>query len=314
MGCIAGIKASGATSCRQQMAINWAVVRRMHAYFVWAITVALLWMPASRAMADGEEISEAEFAALPDYCRARLKAPRTSPEWVRWASALPEFNSVHHYCVGLAFLNRATYAPHLRGRYLHRAVNEMSYNLKSPRPGGALTATMFLNRAVAYEMLKSPGEATRDLMSAIEHDRRLVPAYERLADLLVGRNDRLGALETVTEGLRRVPESERLQAKYLELGGRKPFPAPIESPAPAGGGDGGGVATGGGDAGVASAVVRTELDPEAARSAAPDASAETGASGKDDGRSCRFCAVDELDRPSKAQGPGRSCRFCADIE
>lgn len=312
MGCVARLQKITAgliARCRSPDCLQ----SRIRLQFIAGVLLAMTFgFPSSPAMAAGEEVSELEFASLPPYCRARLKAPRGSAEWESWARRIPEFPSIHHYCVGLNFMNRASvrFNSSVRGTFLSRAVDEMGYTLKAPRPEWVLTATIFFKRAAAYEMWKRPGEAIRDLMSAIQYDPRLEQAYDRLAALLDRNSGRKQALDIVTQGLQHVPSSERLKSRYLALGGELPFPAPFHAPEH----------VGEPDQGTEAADEDARKDPQTEPLSVPPETAEEPAASEGrradgrDGRSCRFCAVDELDRPSKAQAPGRSCRFCADIE
>lgn len=315
MGCVARLKQITARLITRRWSPD-CLESRIRPQFIAGMLLAMNFgFPSSAAMAAGEEVSELEFASLPPYCRARLKAPRGSAEWESWASRIPEFPSIHHYCVGLNFMNRARaqFDLPVRGSYLNRAVNEMGYNLKGPKPEAVLTATIFLNRAAAYEMWKRPGEAIRDLISAIQYDPRLEQAYDRLAALLERSSGRKQALEIVTQGLQYVPSSERLKSRYLALGGKLPFPAPFHATEQDGEPDQGTEAAEE-DAHKDTQSEPRSVPPEAAEAAEEPTPSEGRRADGRDGRSCRFCAVDELDRPSKAQAPGRSCRFCADVD
>jgi len=90
-----------------------------------------------------------------------------------------------------------------------------------------------MNRGIAMSMLQKPGEAVGNLRQAIEMNPRLPRAYMTLADLYDQQKNRGKALETVTAGLRHNPDAKSLQRRYTELGGKLPYPVPIEPAAAA---------------------------------------------------------------------------------
>jgi tetratricopeptide (TPR) repeat protein len=172
----------------------------------------------------------AEMPRLPDYCQAKFNLQRGSPVWNSWYSRLGEsFNDIHHYCAGLNYVNRYWGARSTRDKnfYLERAVAGMDYLVKSHKPDFPLRAEMYSNRGEVYKLMGRPGEAVKDLNQAVASDPRMVRPYLQLADIYVKGKSASRALETVSEGLRHVPDSTALQRRYLELGGQKPYPDPI---------------------------------------------------------------------------------------
>lgn len=177
----------------------------------------------------------AEMPRLPDFCQARFNLQRGSAEWNSWGSRLGEsFNDIHHYCGGLNYLNRYWGARSKRDKnfYLERALAGMDYLVKSHKPDFPLRAQMYSNRGEVYKLMGRSGEAVKDLNEAIASDPRMVRPYLQLADIHVKGKAASRALETVTEGLRHVPDSTALQRRYLELGGKKPFPDPLVAKVP----------------------------------------------------------------------------------
>ena len=258
--------------------------------------------------------TEAEIRTLPPYCGPRLNQ---TPDASRWKRIIPEFISIHHYCFGRTFLNRAMIAmdPRERAGWVSAAIGELSYMVKGDRPGAALISEYYLYRGIAYTMQRDDWRAAADFTSALRHDPKQVLAYARLAGIYKNAQDNAKALEVVSDGLRHVPASSLLQEEYLALGGKKPFPEPLKAAVPE----------------EPPATSAPPVASEAPSRKAKGQVAETNASGTkaspeiaglgegpveqpaaaNDGRTCRFCAVDELDRPSTAQ-EGRTCRFCAE--
>jgi tetratricopeptide (TPR) repeat protein len=171
-----------------------------------------------------------EMMRLPPYCQAKFNAPTSSPEWKAWRDQIGEnFIDLHHYCAGLNYMNRywgARSAPD-RSFYLQRALTNFDYMVKAEKPDFALRVELYSQRGEVNKLLRKPGEAIKDFNTARSIDPRAVKPYLQLADLYVATKASARALETVTEGLRHVPDSTALQRRYLELGGKKPFPDPV---------------------------------------------------------------------------------------
>jgi tetratricopeptide (TPR) repeat protein len=185
-----------------------------------------------------EAVSDAEMARLPDFCAARMKTPWGSPESRAWTARIGEnFVDFFHYCAGLNFVNRYWAATNARQRthYLQRADANFSYIVKALKPDFTMGADLFTNRGEVYKLMGRKADAMKDFRRATSIDPAFVRAYLQLADVLAGNKDRTHALEAVSEGLRHVPKSTALQRRYLELGGKEPFPAPVvdkEAPVP----------------------------------------------------------------------------------
>ncbi len=186
-----------------------------------------------------EAVSDAEMARLPDFCAARMKTPWGSPESRAWAARIGEnFVDFFHYCAGVNFVNRywAASNPRQRSHYLQRADANFSYVVKALKPDFTMGAELFTNRGEVYKLMGRRADAIKDFRQATKMNPAFVRAYLQLADVLAENKDRTHALEAVSEGLRHVPKSTALQRRYLELGGKEPFPAPVvdkEAPVPA---------------------------------------------------------------------------------
>lgn len=170
----------------------------------------------------------AEMASLPPYCQAKFTLPLA--EWGPWRDRIGQnFNDIHHYCFALTAVNRywgaRTKAD--RGFYLQRALNNFEYMVNALRPDFALGAELYSDRGNLFKLMGRPGEAAKDFRQAMAINPKFVRSYLQLADLQAAGKSKKDALKTVTEGLRHVPDSTALQRRYLELGGKKPFPDPI---------------------------------------------------------------------------------------
>lgn len=172
----------------------------------------------------------AEMNSLPPFCAARFKVAQGSPEWKTWESRIGQnFLDVHHYCFALVAVHRywGARTKQERGFYLQRALNNYDYIVNAAKPDFALRAELYSDRGELFKLMRKPGDAIKDFNQAIAINPRLAKPYLQLADLHVAGKAPARALETVTEGLRQLPDSTALQRRYLELGGKKPFPEPV---------------------------------------------------------------------------------------
>jgi tetratricopeptide (TPR) repeat protein len=171
-----------------------------------------------------------EAMSMPPYCAARFSAAQGSPEWNSWVDRIGEnFLDIHHYCFALVAVKRywAARSPSDRGFYLQRALNNFDYIINAAKPDFTLRAEVYSDRGNVYKLMGKPGEAAKDFNQALSANPRIARPYLQLADLYAGSKSSKRALETVTEGLRHLPDSKSLQRRYLELGGKKPFPEPV---------------------------------------------------------------------------------------
>ena len=193
------------------------------------LIMAVLHEPLEAAVLP-EAVSDAEMSRLPQYCVARMKMPQNSAEARAWRAQIGvNFLDIHHYCAGLNFINRYWAARTTRERnyYLQRADANFSYVVSAIKPDFTMGAELFTSRGEVYKFMRKTGDAIKDLRQAISIDPKFVKAYLQLADVYVGIKDRSGALDAISDGLRHAPESTALQRRYLELGGKDPFPEPI---------------------------------------------------------------------------------------
>lgn len=85
-----------------------------------------------------------------------------------------------------------------------------------------------MNRGIALTMMQKPGEAIGNLLKAIEMNPKLTRAYLSLSEIYEKQKSNNKALDIVTEGLRHNPDTKSMQRRYTKLGGKLPYPAPIE--------------------------------------------------------------------------------------
>jgi len=177
--------------------------------------------------------TDKEMASLPEFCKARFK--EGSPEYKLWASTLGrDYGHTHHYCAGVNFLNRYYRARSERDKKfnLNNAMTNLQYMVTHAAPTYSLMPDVYSNLGTVYSLRNQPGQAITHFNKAIELDPRQPRAYNALSDYYVKTKQSAKALEIVITGLRHNPDTKSLQRRYTELGGKLPYPEPIE-PTPA---------------------------------------------------------------------------------
>lgn len=195
----------------------------------WGIAACTVCAHAG-AIDSSFKANAAEMQRMPPYCQVKWNSPPTSPEWKSWRDQIgSNYIDLHHYCAGLNFVNRYWGSRNAqdRGFYLQSAMNNFNYMVKAEKPDFALRAELYSNRGEVFRLMGRPGEAVKDFNHVLSINPKAVKPYLQLADLHVASKAPARALEAVTEGLRHVPDSTALQRRYLELGGKKPFPDPV---------------------------------------------------------------------------------------
>lgn len=180
------------------------------------------WMPTDK-----------EMASLPDFCKARFN--EGSPEYKRWESMLgKDYGHTHHYCAGVNYLNRYYRARSKQGKSfnLNNAQTNFEYMVKHAAPTYSLMPDVHSSLGKVFSLKNQPAQAITHLNRAIELNPRQPRSYNMLADFYSGIKQPAKALEIITEGLRHNPDTKSLQRRYTELGGKLPYPNPIE-PTPA---------------------------------------------------------------------------------
>lgn len=188
-----------------------------------------LSLQAATATAAGFAPTQAELAALPAYCAARMN--EGSDAFKSWQASMGgDFLHIHHYCFALNFMNRARGMGSGKDKQgvLGAAMTNFEYVLKYTQPGFYLRPEVLMNRGITQSMQGKDGAAVSDLLKAVEINPNLPRAYMALADLYAKQKNRSKALETVTAGLRHNPDTKSLQRRYTELGGKLPYPEPLQ--------------------------------------------------------------------------------------
>lgn len=206
----------------------------MHRFFFGSFFFVLSTSAMGSAMLPFSP-TPSEMALLPEFCRVRATDNQNSPEFQSWMQRIgPKFLGIHHYCAGINYINRYQYriADKHRKYYLSRAVPEIDYIAKEMPPEFPLASEIYLNRGIALKLMGKDAEALADFNRSIDRDPRQAAAYLVIADYHIKAKNKPKALEIVSAGLKNAPDNKRLQRKYLELGGKEPFPSAEVQPTP----------------------------------------------------------------------------------
>jgi tetratricopeptide (TPR) repeat protein len=198
----------------------------------WGLLAGML---CTFAMAAGPSMpTDAELASLPPFCKVKMRGVG-SPEYIILEKTMgKDWGHTHHYCMGINSLNRYYRARSENDKRssLNGAQNNLKYMVTHAAPSYSLMPDVYLNLGVVYSLVNQPAQAIAHFSKAIELNPRQTRAYNAMADYYAKIKQTTRALETVTEGLRHNPDTRSLQRRYTELGGKLPYPAPIE-PEPA---------------------------------------------------------------------------------
>lgn len=232
----------------------------------------ILVSPAATA-AEAYAPTDDEVRPLPAFCRAHFRPAWKSfdPELVSPPS--PGGKHLQHYCHALKFVIRSK-----RGRgaddrrdNLTRAKGEYGYVLRHESSDFWMRPQLYVELGRIERDLGAMPAAQKLFADAVAFNKKYEPAYSELIDSLQKSGDKSTALDVATQGLRNLPSSKRLQKAYLDLGGKMPFPEPLEATPPPS------VST--------QPAPAAETTTSEASEAAPDAAPTTG---------CRFCPPEQI--------------------
>lgn len=261
--------------------------------YVTAVAVAVLASGAHAALPYGP--TDAEFATLPQFCKARMKEGLSKAEKIALSGNIGENNflHIHHYCIAANFMKnrlRLVKTPQERESMLREIVGNYKYVLDHGEKSFWMRPQIHVEMASALLMLKQKAEAMSQYSQAIAFN----PAYQAAYMPLIRAHREMGsgsaALEVATAGLRQFPDSKPLQEAYLSLGGKKPFPEPVAKAVP---------------------EVKPKVESQPPQATAPQPAEPSGAPGATTAaptsstaaepdvvleRGCRFCPPEEIQK------------------
>ncbi|MEQ6341747.1 MAG: tetratricopeptide repeat protein [Gammaproteobacteria bacterium] len=197
------------------------------------LVTALLFFSGSAGA--GYAMTARDVQMLPSFCH-QLSADNyeANAQAYRVAGSFPAgMPHGHHYCHGLKSIARATAQSANKGarqEELQAAVGEFRYVLGHTEVSPEYYSYLAMVKADlgrVYDRLGKVADSSREFMEAIRLKPDYVAAYIGLIDFYRKLGSREDALKTASEGLTRSPESKTLQRRYRELGGKLPYPAPI---------------------------------------------------------------------------------------
>lgn len=193
--------------------------------YVAAVTILLVWAGGAGASKDVEP-TEAELAFLPPYCKDAKTTTRRSGNYLSlpssqyWLKILGrEFSHIHHYCRGLAAMQRAETARDkwTRTYYFRAVIGEINYVLERADAKFVLLPELYTQKGLATMRLKQGGDAVTLFEKALQLKADYWVPYAYLSDYYRDIGEREKARQVLTEGLRHVPDSKSLQRRAREL-------------------------------------------------------------------------------------------------
>lgn len=193
-----------------------------------AIAVLVGWCSV-QAIA-GENMSEAEYLLLPEYCRAQgnvsekyYKKYYRADLTRKWQSALGEnYNHYHHFCWGIVSISRAYKSPSKGGSRegtAKRAIDDIGYLVERATPDCVLLPDVYTRLGEAYLLARDDkrAEAAFRLAWGIKPD--YWRPYVWWAQRLMQQGRTREALAIAEEGQKNAPGVAALDALVSELRG-----------------------------------------------------------------------------------------------
>lgn len=153
--------------------------------------------------------------------------------YARRDSDRDNWQHMHHYCDCVRFTDRAlaTMGNKYDFKYnLQIAIGGCDYVLSHTTPDFNMRPEVLVTKGKALRLFNKDAEAAVAFTTALQMNPNYAPAYYNLAALYDRQGNKKMALEVVTNGLKRVSGSKALQRRYVELGGKLPYPAPEQVP------------------------------------------------------------------------------------
>jgi tetratricopeptide (TPR) repeat protein len=195
--------------------------------------LALLWLVAAAGPALAQRppnVTAGELALLPEYCPdtqgfnyGDQYGGNMSPRAPQWVALMGQtFWHHHHYCWGLVKMQRAR-RPGIgndrrRGGFID-AIGDFDYVIRKAPPDFPILPELYLRMGEAYEELGEIDNSLQSFAQSAKYKRDYWPAYVAAARVFERANLKARALGQLAEGLRYLPDEERLRAPYVRLGG-----------------------------------------------------------------------------------------------
>lgn len=144
-------------------------------------------------------------------------------------------HSFHHYCFAEVSMLRYYNAVNAKERtaYALSAAGDYGFVVDHPEYRSAdwpYLPKMYVKLGDVLLKLARTSDAIMAYTKALNENPEYISAYVALADYMAQSGAKVKALEYLTEGLRRQPESKLLKRRYNSLGGKQPYPEPYPKP------------------------------------------------------------------------------------
>lgn len=176
--------------------------------------------------------SASDMLGLPPYCAGRFARDTNPMEYKRWEGRYgPDFLHTHHLCDAIIAINKIHRVKNAmeRNTLMKDAMGNLNYMIQHAKPDFGLMPDVYLYRSRVHNLLDRRGEAVADLRKAIELNPKASASYLLAVGYLENIGQKEDALKLVTEGLRHLPDNQSLRKAYLKLGGKEPFPEPLQA-------------------------------------------------------------------------------------
>lgn len=190
--------------------------------FARLLVHAMIGLTALGVHAEGINMTEEEYALLPEYCHHKLWVSRTHPnppKSEKWETFFgPEFVHIHHYCWALVWLSRANRRgePH-RKSLLGSVYGDVGYVLKNTGPNFPIRAELYTRQLEVSSLLSDEKAAEQAFRDAVQANPKFVRAYWLRAFWLFKRGKLSEAMKVADQGLEQVPESKMLNELAAEM-------------------------------------------------------------------------------------------------
>ncbi len=165
--------------------------------------------------------SQADFAVLPEYCKAKCGYYEDDPAvFDAWEQRIgrDNFLHMHHFCNAYVLEARAVKADNEkdRQRFYHAALQQNNYVIGRWTAGVPFLVIAYYRQGLLASELGDEAVAFKAYRNAIEINPNYTPAYAAISDWFGEHGDREQAVEYLRKGLDLNPESrllrERLEA------------------------------------------------------------------------------------------------------
>ncbi|NMG28296.1 tetratricopeptide repeat protein [Aromatoleum evansii] len=211
----------------------------------------------------------------------------------------------HHWCDCVRFRYRAVRSIGDKSSFNYntgQALQGCDYVIRAVPSGSRILPKVHVDKGLVLKLRGETRVAAQEFQRALSLDPSEAKAYSELSLLQEESGQRTAARDTVALGLQHNPESKLLRKRYLELGGKEPFPEPpardVQVPVPPTAppdSSGEPALPEPLDLDLQEPVIAVDAQSESAE--AGSQSAENGKAVTDaNARSCRFCPPEEIQR------------------